>query len=78
MTIIKETSSASFAVEQTVQTQAGARTMTFDARTGRAYTVTGEYGPPPAPSPDAPPARGRRASRGPLIPGSFTIIVVGK
>jgi hypothetical protein len=67
MTIIKEISPTSFQVEQTVTTAAGARTMTLDTKTNHAFTVTGEYGPPPP-----------GARRGPMVPGSFTIIEVGK
>ena len=59
-------------VVQTVQTAPGARTMALDETTGRAYTVTAQFGPKPAPSPTNP--RGRPSP----IPGSFEVIVVGK
>jgi len=77
MTIIKETSPTSFTVEQTVKTAAGARTMALDTKTQHAFTVSAEYGPPPPPDP-ANAAPGGRPRRGPMVPGSFTIIEVGK
>ncbi|HXA38404.1 MAG TPA: hypothetical protein VNW53_05330 [Phenylobacterium sp.] len=78
LTVIKELSPTSFTVEQTVQTVPGAKTLTLDAKTGHVLLIAAEYGPPPpapAPAPGAPPARPRR---GPMLPGSFSILVVGK
>jgi DNA-binding beta-propeller fold protein YncE len=78
LTVIKELSPTSFTVEQTVQTAPGAKTLTLDAKTGHILLITAEYGPaPPAPPAvaGAPPARPRR---GPLLPGSFSVLVVGK
>jgi DNA-binding beta-propeller fold protein YncE len=78
LTVVKELSPTSFAVEQTVQTQVGAKTLTLDAKTGHVLLIAAEYGPPPpapAPAPGAPPPRPRR---GPMLPNSFTILVVGK
>ena len=73
LTVIKESSPTSFAVEQTVQTMPGARTMTLDSKTDQVYLIAAEFGPP------TPPAQpGGRAGRGALIPDSFTIVVVGK
>jgi len=77
MTIIKETSPTSFAVEQTVKTAVGARTMALDTKTHHAFTVSAEYGPPPPPDPANVTPSGR-PRRGPMVPGSFTIIEVGK
>jgi streptogramin lyase len=67
LTVIKETSPTSFAVEQNVETKTGARTMTIDTKTGRIFSVTGEFTPPPP---------GQR--RGQMVPDSFSIVVVGK
>jgi DNA-binding beta-propeller fold protein YncE len=79
LTVIKEKSPTSFAVEQTVKTPVGAKTLTLDTRTGHILLITAEYGPAPAPAAVASavsgPGRGRR---GPMLPGSFSIIVVGK
>jgi len=82
MTIVREKSPTSFEVEQDLKTwpSNGARTIAFDSKTGRLFAMASEVGPPP-PSPPAgtpPAAGGRGAGRGAAIPGSFTIIVVGK
>jgi DNA-binding beta-propeller fold protein YncE len=74
LTVIKENSPTSFVVEQTVQTMPSAKTMTLDRKTNRILLIAAEYGPPPA----TPPAGGRGPGRGPLLPDSFSIIVVGK
>jgi DNA-binding beta-propeller fold protein YncE len=78
LTVIKEVSPTRFAVEQTVQTKVGAKTLTLDSKTGRLLLIAAEYGPPPPPAPDAPPAPAGRPRRGPMIPGSFSVLVVGK
>ncbi len=79
LTVIKENSPTSFAVEQTVQTMPGAKTMTIDSKTNRVLLIAAEYGPAPAPAPDAPAGgRGGRGGRGPMLPDSFTLLVVGK
>jgi YVTN family beta-propeller protein len=72
LTVIKESSPTSFAVEQTVATKRGARTITLDSTTGHLITATADFGPTPPPQP------GQRYSRPPLIPGTFSLIVVGK
>jgi len=78
LTVIKENSPTSFAVEQTVQTMVGAKTLTLDPKTGHIILIAAEYGPPPAPAPgDAAPAPGR-GRRGPMIAGSFSLVEVGK
>jgi DNA-binding beta-propeller fold protein YncE len=72
LTIIKENSPTSFEVEQTLQTMAGARTSTLDSKTNRIILIAAELGPPTPPAqPGGPPGRGA------LIPGSFTILMVG-
>jgi hypothetical protein len=78
LTIIKENSPTSFAVEQTVQTKDSAKTMTIDYKTGRVLLIAAEYGPPPPPDPAAPASPPGRVRRGPMIPGSFSLIAVGK
>lgn len=49
LTVIKENSPSSFAVEQTVQTEMGARTSSLDFKTGHVLLDTAQFGPPPAP-----------------------------
>jgi DNA-binding beta-propeller fold protein YncE len=57
LTVIKESSPTSFAVEQTVTTKSGARTSTIDTKTGQVYLVTADRGPAtPPPAPPATPA----------------------
>jgi DNA-binding beta-propeller fold protein YncE len=78
LTVIKESSPTSFAVEQTVQTKVGAKTLTLDSKTNRVLAMTADFAPPPPPA-NPPPAGGRgRGGRGPALPGTFTIIAVGK
>jgi DNA-binding beta-propeller fold protein YncE len=76
LTVIKEKSPTSFEVEQNVTTLVSAKTLTLDAKTGHVLLICAEYGPPPAPT--TPPAPGRGGGRGPMLPDSFSILVVGK
>lgn len=69
---IVDTSKSTFPTLQTLDTQRGARTMALDKNTGRIYLVTAEFGPRPAATADNP--RPRPA----IIPGSFTVLVVGR
>lgn len=73
MTIVKEKSPTSFEVEQTLQTMNGARTITFDSKTGHLFTMSQERGPAPPPPPD-----GGRRGQGAAVPGSFTIMMIGR
>jgi hypothetical protein len=75
MTVIKENSPTDFSVAQTVTTMPGAKTLAFDSKTEHLLTMSAEYGPPPA---DAPAQPGRPPARGPMLPESFTILMVGK
>ena len=69
MTIVKEKSPRSFEVLQNLKTwpSNGARTIAFDSKTGHLFAMASETGPPPAPG-----------GRGAAVPGTFTIIMVGK
>lgn len=73
LTIVKESSPTSFAVEQTVTTAVRARTLTLDAKTGHIITVTAEFGAPTAPA-----TPGGRPPRAPMIPDTFKILVIGR
>jgi len=75
MTFVKENSPTSFAVEQTLQTMVGAKTLALDTKTGHLLTMAAEFGAPPA---DAKPGPAGRPPRGPMIEGSFSILMVGK
>ena len=75
MTFIKESSPTNFVVEQTLQTMPGAKTLALDTKTNHVFTMTAEFGPPPA---NAQPGPAGRPARGPMVPGSFSILMVGK
>ena len=73
LTVIKENSPTSFEVEQNLQTMNGARTITFDSKTDHILTMSQERGPAPPPPPS-----GGRGPQGTVVPGSFTILIIGK
>jgi DNA-binding beta-propeller fold protein YncE len=73
LTVVKENSPTSFEVEQNLQTMNGARTITFDSKTDRILTMSQERGPAPPPPPG-----GGRGPQGPVVPGSFTILMIGR
>jgi DNA-binding beta-propeller fold protein YncE len=73
MTIVKETSPTTFEVEQILQTMNGARTITFDSKTGHLFAMAQERGPA-----QTPPPAGGRSGMGTVVPGSFTILMMGK
>lgn len=53
-------------------TQRGARTMAHDPKRDRIYTVTAEFGPRPEPSPQMPHPQPA------IVPGTFTVIIIGR
>jgi YVTN family beta-propeller protein len=69
---VVDASSTDYKTIETLPTQRGARTMTYDSGADRVYLVTAEFGPRPDPTPQNP--RPRPA----IVPGSFTILVVGR
>jgi DNA-binding beta-propeller fold protein YncE len=73
LTVVKEVSPTKFEVEQNLDTMNGARTITFDSKTNHLFTMSQERGPAPPP-----PAGGGRGPQAPAIPGSFTILEIGK
>lgn len=79
LTIIKENSPTSFAVEQTVKTKAGCKTSSLDTKNNRIVLVCTERAPQPAgeaPATNAP-AGGRRGGRG-GGPGNLDVLWVGR
>jgi DNA-binding beta-propeller fold protein YncE len=82
LTIIKENSPTSFVVEQNLKTMPRAKTLTLDSKTNHILLIAAESAPPPAPPagtpPPAPGGRGGYGRGGAMVPGSFTILVVGK
>jgi DNA-binding beta-propeller fold protein YncE len=77
LTVITEKSPTSFEVEQNLDTMNGARTITLDSKTNRIFTMSQERGAAPA-APVAPPGGGGRGGFAPPVPGSFTIVMIGK
>jgi YVTN family beta-propeller protein len=72
LTVIHEDAPDKFSVVQTLPTQRGARTMTLDPKTHNLFLITAEFGPPPAPTAERPHPRPA------IVPGSFTLLIVGK
>jgi len=70
LTVIHQDSPDSYHVVESVQTGQGGRTMGLDAATHRIYIASARFGP----IPDSSAANPRR--RPPMVPGSFTVIVV--
>jgi DNA-binding beta-propeller fold protein YncE len=75
LVVVKENGPTSFALEQTLTTQSGAKTLALDTKTGHIFLIAAEYGPVPA---DAPPLSNGRIARGPMLADSFTILEVGR
>jgi DNA-binding beta-propeller fold protein YncE len=73
LTIVKEKSPGSFVAEQTVETKPGAKQMVWDNKTNRILLIAADYGPAPSPAP-----AGAVAGRGPMVPDSFSVLVVSK
>jgi DNA-binding beta-propeller fold protein YncE len=72
MWVFHEDSPDKYTLIDNVKTQTGARTMALDQKTGRAYLSVAEFGPRPEPTPGGP------QSRPPMIPGTFSILVIGQ
>lgn len=72
LTVAHEDTPDKFTPVASVPTQRGARTMALDLKTHRIFLVTAEFGPPPAPTPEHPHPRPQ------AIPGTFTLLVLGR
>ena len=72
LTVIHEDSPDKFSVVDTVATQLRARTMALDTKTHQVFTVTAQFGPPPAATAQQP------RPRAPMVPGSFTLLTVSR
>jgi DNA-binding beta-propeller fold protein YncE len=73
LTVVHEVSPDSFQVAQTVPTMSGARTLELDPRNHRVYVVGAKFGEAPAQPTEMNPRR-----RPPMIPGSFTLLVLAR
>jgi DNA-binding beta-propeller fold protein YncE len=78
LTVVKEDSPATFEVEQNVQTKVGARTCALDSKTHDIILVTAQFEAPTTAPAATQQAEGGRRRRPRMIPGTFTILVVGK
>jgi DNA-binding beta-propeller fold protein YncE len=72
LTIVHEDAPDQFTVLDNVPTERGARTMALDPKTHQVYLVTAEFTPPPGATTENP------RPRPGMVPGSFTVLVVGK
>ena len=72
MSVFRQDTPEKYSLIQTAKTQLGARTMALDRKTGNAYLSVAEFGP----RPDAAP--GKPQPRPPMIPGTFSILVLGR
>jgi YVTN family beta-propeller protein len=72
LTVVHEDSPDKFSVLENVPTQKGARTMAVDAKTHNVFVVTANFGPAPAATADRP------RPRPSILPGTFTLMIVGK
>lgn len=72
LTIVHEDTPDKYSVVENAPTQAGARTMALDPKTHRVYLPTAQYGAPPAPTAERPHPRPS------IVPGTFSILVMGK
>ena len=66
---IVDAGKAGYPILQTVTTEKGARTMSYDAGNGKVYLVTAKFAPSDPANPKARPAP---------VPGTFTVLVVGR
>jgi DNA-binding beta-propeller fold protein YncE len=72
LSIFREKTPDQYELVENVKTQAGARTMAVDRKTGRVYVAAADFGPRPAPTPENP------RPRPPVIPGTFSVLVLGQ
>jgi DNA-binding beta-propeller fold protein YncE len=72
LSIFHEDSVDKYSLVENVKTLPGARTMALDHKTGRVYLPVADFGPTPAPTPDNP------RPRAPMLPGTFSALVVGQ
>src|SRR5579864_5989006 len=72
MWVFHQDSPDTYTLVESVKTQAGARTMAIDRKTGSAFLSVGEFGPPSTPAP------GEKQLRGAMVPGSFSVLVFGE
>lgn len=72
LSIFHEDTPEKYTLVETVKTQSGARTMALDRKTGRVYLSVADLGPRPEAEP------GKPQPRAPILPGTFSVLVVGR
>lgn len=72
LSIFHEDSPDKYSIVDTVKTLPGARTMALDQKTGKVYLPVADVGPRPEPTAANP------NPRAPMIPGTFSVLVVGR
>jgi len=72
ISIIQQDSADTYSALQTVKTLPGARTITFDEKTGHVVTCAPQYGPKPAAVPGGP------KPKAPIIADTFEALVIGE
>ena len=70
--VLSVVDAATYKTIETLPTKARARTIAYDSGSDRVYLVTADFGPAPAATADSP------HPRPPALPGTFTVIVVGR
>jgi DNA-binding beta-propeller fold protein YncE len=72
LSIFHEDAPDRYSLVETVKTLPGARTMALDHKTGKVYLPVADVGPAPDPTPENPRPRPR------MLPGTFSVLVVGR
>jgi DNA-binding beta-propeller fold protein YncE len=71
LTVIHQDDPDHYTVAQTVTTEPSARTLAVDTKTHKIWLVAAKFGPRPEPTPAEP------HPRAPILPDTFTVLVVG-
>jgi DNA-binding beta-propeller fold protein YncE len=72
LSVFHEDAPDKYSLVQNVKTLPGARTMALDRKTGEVYLPVADFGPAPEPTADNPRPRPR------MIPGTFSVLVIGR
>jgi len=72
LSIFHQESPDKYTLVENVKTLPGARTMALDQKTGRVYLPVADVGPHPDPTPANP------SPRAPMLPSTFSVLVVGQ
>lgn len=72
MWVFHQDSPDKYSLVEYVKTLVGARTMALDRKTGTAYLSVADFGPTAKATP------GNPQPRAPMVPGTFSVLVVGR